>query len=250
MGEAQRLSDGVVRLGTSMVNWYLVGDDSGVTVVDSGLSGYRDQLEPGLQLLGRSLDEVRAVILTHGDPDHTGVAAKLAVETDIPVYLHPDDEELVHGSRKKVEDSMLGVLFRPSIYPLMVHFIRNGGATPSRIEHTEPLEDAMTLEVPGNPRVIHAPGHTNGHVVFHFPAQSALFVGDTICTWNPASGDRGPQLMRPTFNVSNATALASLSRYEGLEAELVLVGHGEPWTAGPAAAVEQARAAASDLVTG
>ena len=247
MSEPKRLADGVVRLGTSMVNWYLVGDDSGVTVVDSGLPGYRDQLEPGLRMLGRSLEDVRAVILTHGDGDHTGVAAKLAEETEVPVYLHPADEELVHGGRKKTEDSMLGALFRPNIYPLLIHFIRNGGAAPAKIEHTEPLADGVTLEVPGKPKVVHAPGHTNGHVVFAFPAHGALFVGDTICTWNPATGNRGPQLMRPAFNVSNATALESLSRYEDLEAGLVLVGHGEPWTEGTAAAVQRARAEAGDL---
>jgi glyoxylase-like metal-dependent hydrolase (beta-lactamase superfamily II) len=247
MQSPQQLADGVVRLGTSMVNWYLVGDESGVTVVDSGLPGYRDQLEPGLKALGRSLGDVRAVILTHGDPDHTGVAAKLAEETDIPIYLHPSDEELVHGKRKKTEDSMLSVVFRPSIYPLLVHFIRNGAASPAKIERTVPFQDDASLDVPGTPRVIHAPGHTDGHVVFHFPAHGALFAGDTMCTWNPASGKRGPQLMRPAFNVSNTTALSSLSRYEELDAPLLLVGHGEPWTEGPAAAVQQARVEASDL---
>lgn len=250
MEEPQQLADGVIRLGSSMVNWYLVGDDTGVTVVDTGLRGYRDQLEPGLELLGRSLDEVRAVILTHGDPDHTGVASKLAEERpDIPIHLHPEDEYLVHGSSKKTEDHMLGLLFRPSIYPLLVHFARNDGLKGPKIEQTVPLADGDALEVPGRPKVVHVPGHTKGHVVFHFPVQSALFVGDTMVTWNPATGKRGPQLMRPGFNMSNKTALESLSRYEGLEADLLLSGHGEPWTEGPAAAVGQARAGASDLAT-
>ncbi len=250
MSEPQRLSDGVVRLGSSMVNWYLVGDDSGVTVVDTGLRGYREQLEPGLELLGRSLDDVRAVILTHGDYDHTGVASKLAEERpDLPIYLHPEDEYLVHGGSKKTEDGTLTLLYRLSLYPLLVHFMLNGGLGAPKIERTLPLDDGETLEVPGRPNVVHVPGHTKGHVVFHFPAQSALFVGDTIVTWNPATGNRGPQLMRPGFNMSNKTALESLSRYEGLEADLLLSGHGEPWTEGPAAAVAQARAGASDLAS-
>jgi glyoxylase-like metal-dependent hydrolase (beta-lactamase superfamily II) len=250
MSEPQRLSDGVVRLGSSMVNWYLVGDDSGVTIVDTGVTGYRDQLEPGLELLGRSIDDVRAVVLTHGDSDHTGVASKLAEERpDLPIYLHPQDEYLVHGGSKKTEDSMLGLFVRPSIYPLLVHFARNGGLRGPHIERTTPLSETDSLDVPGRPRVIHVPGHTMGHVVFHFPAQSALFVGDTIVTWNPPTGKRGPHLMRPGFNMSNKTALESLSRYEDLEADLLLSGHGEPWTGGPAAAIAQVRAGAADLVT-
>jgi glyoxylase-like metal-dependent hydrolase (beta-lactamase superfamily II) len=243
VSEPQRLTDGVVRLGTSMVNWYLVADESGVTVVDSGLSGYRSQLEPGLALLGRSLDEVRAIVLTHGDYDHTGVASKLSEERpEIPIHLHPEDEYLVHGGSKKTEDGVLTLLYRPSIYRLLVHFARNGGMRGPRIESTVPLAETDALDVPGRPRVIHVPGHTTGHVVFHFPAQGALFVGDTLVTWNPPTNKRGPQLMKPGFNMSNATALESLARYESLDAALLLPGHGEPWTEGPAAAVERARA--------
>jgi glyoxylase-like metal-dependent hydrolase (beta-lactamase superfamily II) len=246
MSEPQQLADGVVRLGTSMVNWYLVADDTGVTVVDAGLSGLRPQLEPGLELLGRSPDDVRAFLLTHGDADHTGVAGKMQKEGDeTPIHLHPDDQYLVHGGRKKTEDSMLRQLLKPGALRLVAHFARLGGANPPKIERTVALADGETVEVPGRPQVIHTPGHTEGHVVFHFPAHGALFVGDAICTWHPISGRRGPQPM--AFNVSNATALNSLSRWEALDAELVLVGHGEPWNEGPAAAVAGARAAAGGL---
>ena len=246
MSEPQQLADGVVRLGTSMVNWYLVADDTGVTVVDAGLSGLRPQLEPGLELLGRSPDDVRAFLLTHGDADHTGVAGKMQKEGDeTPIHLHPDDQYLVHGGRKKTEDSMLHQLLKPGALRIGAHFARLGGANPPKIERTVALADGETAEVPGRPRVIHTPGHTEGHVVFHFPAHKALFVGDAICTWHPISGRRGSQLM--AFNVSNAGALDSLSRWVGLDAELVLVGHGEPWTEGPAAAAAGARAAAGGL---
>jgi glyoxylase-like metal-dependent hydrolase (beta-lactamase superfamily II) len=54
---------------------------------------------------------------------------------------------------------------------------------------------------------------------------------------------RGPQLMPSGFNTSDAQAEASLQAVADSGAEVVLVGHGEPWTGGAAAAVEGAREA-------
>ena len=246
MSDPLQLADGVVRLGTSYVNWYLVADDSGVTVVDAGVAGYSDQLEPGLKLLGRSLDDVRAFVLTHGDADHVGVAAKRQKEGDqTPIHLHPADRYLVQKKRKKTEDPMLPILVKPGAWKLFAHFARYGALSQPKIEQTADLAPGETLDVPGQPQVIATPGHSEGHVVFHFPQHGALFVGDSICTWHPITGQRGPQPM--AFNISNSEALDSLSRYENLDSDLVLVGHGEPWTDGPAAAAEAARAASVDL---
>jgi glyoxylase-like metal-dependent hydrolase (beta-lactamase superfamily II) len=49
------------------------------------------------------------------------------------------------------------------------------------------------------------------------------------------------QIGPKAFNASSQQALDSLSAVEGAEADVVLFGHGEPWTRGPAAAVAAAR---------
>lgn len=95
--------------------------------------------------------------------------------------------------------------------------------------------------MPGRPRAIHTPGHTRGHVVFHFPDRGVLFLGDLLCTLNPLTGRRGPQLMPRPFNLSSAQMLDSLGRVESVDAVLHF-GHGEPWREGAATAVERARA--------
>jgi glyoxylase-like metal-dependent hydrolase (beta-lactamase superfamily II) len=247
MSEPAQLTTGVVRLGTDIVNWYLVADETGVTVVDAAVAGYRPQLEPGLALLGRELGDIRAVLLTHGDADHTGVAPAIRAETGAPIHIHPADEVLVRSPRpKKTDGSILRELRRPGLWRLFAHFARNGALRPPKIPETSALADGETVDVPGRPEVIHAPGHTPGHVAFLFAANRALFVGDMLCTWNPLTGDRGPQLMPRAFNTSTPQARESLARVEGLEADLVLPGHGDPWTEGPATAVARARAAVAN----
>ena len=80
-------------------------------------------------------------------------------------------------------------------------------------------------------------------IVFHFAGQGALIAGDALCTWNPLTGRPGPQIMPGAFSFSNDQALESLGRIEGIEAGALLVGHGDPWTAGVGAAVARAREA-------
>ncbi len=67
-----KIAEGLYRLGSDIVNSYLVVDGGGVTIVDAGLPRYWMLLESELARIGLSLDDVRALILTHGDTDHIG----------------------------------------------------------------------------------------------------------------------------------------------------------------------------------
>jgi glyoxylase-like metal-dependent hydrolase (beta-lactamase superfamily II) len=177
------VGEAVVRLGTRS-SGRLGGDDSGVTVGDSGCQGFLPQLEPGLRMVGRSLEDVRAILLTHGDGDHLGVAARLQEEeSPIPIRLNPADRYLVEKKRKKTEGPMAATLLKPGTWRLLGHFSRYGALNQPKIERTSDLGGGQELD-----------------------------------------------------------AMASLSNWEPLEADLLLVGHGEPWTDGAAAAVDRVRA--------
>jgi glyoxylase-like metal-dependent hydrolase (beta-lactamase superfamily II) len=242
MSAATEVALGVYRLGSDRVNFYYVADERGVTVVDAGLSGYWDQLEPALGQIGRGLDDVAAVVLTHAHSDHTGIAGRLH-DRGVPVYLHLADHELLKTGKEpwKREGSGLSALKHVRAYGFFAHMVRNGALKPPHIDDAIPIADGSELDVPGRPRVIHTPGHTPGHCALHFEAHETLFAGDLLCTWHPLLGRRGPQIMPASFNVSSAQALESLGRIEDVSAEVLLPGHGDPWTEGPAEAVARAR---------
>jgi hypothetical protein len=63
-----------------------------------------------------------------------------------------------------------------------------------------------------------------------------------LVTFDYASGRRGLALHR--FNEDRRAAQQSLARLEAVEAEVVLFGHGDPWTGGTQRAVEIARSSA------
>ena len=78
-----QIASGLHRVGSDIVNSYLIVDKDGVTIIDAGLPGYWKTLQAELAAIGKSLDDVRALILTHGDTDHIGFAARLQRETGI-----------------------------------------------------------------------------------------------------------------------------------------------------------------------
>ncbi|MFN2616008.1 MAG: MBL fold metallo-hydrolase [Thermoleophilaceae bacterium] len=244
MTETREIAPGIHRMGSEIVYWYLVEDAGGLTAVDAGLAGFQDDLEADLSSIGRRIEDVAAVILTHSDGDHTGLAATFK-EAGARVLIHALDEPALRKPGPKKGDAsparQLRLMWRSGFRRFMRGMVRAGGAKPPRVEGAETFEDGQVLDVPGSPRVVHTPGHTPGHSVLLFEGRSALFVGDAMCTWNPVDGTRDPQLLPSPLNEDNVATLGSLAAIEGLKAELLLPGHGEPWRDGPRAAAERAR---------
>jgi glyoxylase-like metal-dependent hydrolase (beta-lactamase superfamily II) len=240
------ISPRIHRLGTPLVNWYFVEDRGELTAVDGGLPGFKRTLAADLAMLGFGLKDVRAVILTHSDGDHTGVADELH-ESGARVLIHAADEPKLRKPGPKSGDAkavnIVPEMWRPSLWRAFGSLLLAGGARPAKINDAETFTEGV-LDVPGRPRVIPTPGHTPGHCAFHFEEHSALFVGDAMATLNMITLRTGPQLMPRPLNESNAETLRSLDPIEPIDAEIMLFGHGEPWRDGVGAAVAQARTAA------
>ncbi len=95
-----RLVEGLHRVGNDLVACYLVADDDGVTLIDAGLSGQWPLLVAELTAMGRTVSEIRGVVLTHGDSDHIGFAERLRAEYGIPVWVHEADAGRARGEGK------------------------------------------------------------------------------------------------------------------------------------------------------
>jgi glyoxylase-like metal-dependent hydrolase (beta-lactamase superfamily II) len=94
---------------------------------------------------------------------------------------------------------------------------------------------------------VHAPGHTDGSAALLLEDRGIMFTGDVLCTWNAYTGRTGPQIMPSGLNADTPRALASLANLSGIQAGMLLPGHGEPWTGGVEDAIRRARAAGPSL---
>jgi glyoxylase-like metal-dependent hydrolase (beta-lactamase superfamily II) len=237
---------GVYEMGSEFVNWYLVEEGRSYTAVDAGLPGFASGLETQLAAVGVSPGDVAAVVLTHSDADHTGLVPQLRA-AGARVLIHADDASTLARPRPKQGDAsprhLLAHALDRRLWRVLRELIKNGAAKPPRISGAQTFSDGETLDVPGRPRAVHMPGHTPGHCALLFEGRGALFVGDGLCTINVLTQRRGPQVMPSLMNWSTDECFRSLAAIEGLPAEVVLFGHGEPARDSPQTVVAQARAA-------
>ena len=240
--DSLQLTPRIRRIGRGMVNCYIVEDAGAVTIVDTGAPAYWGRLPAELAAMGRSLDDVRSVVLTHGHSDHIGFAERIRRERGTPIRIHELDAALARGEVPNPSQGFGPTRIRP-VLQFLLFSLRNGMLRIPPIAEVATFGDGATLDVPGAPRVIHLPGHSEGSAALHLPARKVLFVGDALATLNVLSGKTGPQLA--PFGSDFPRARESLRRLEAIEADVVLPGHGQPWTGGVGEAVRLIQEGAS-----
>ncbi|MDT0496711.1 MBL fold metallo-hydrolase [Algiphilus sp. W345] len=127
------------------------------TLVDAG--GDPDRLLAAVAARGVKLEKL---LVTHGHLDHCGVVAELAERLGLPIEgPHRDDAFWIES---------------------MPQLAQQYGFPPSRSFVPDRwLEDGDRVQLGGlDFDVIHCPGHTPGHVVFHHAPSQLAFVGDVL----------------------------------------------------------------------
>jgi glyoxylase-like metal-dependent hydrolase (beta-lactamase superfamily II) len=235
------IAEGVYRLGTRWINFYLVAEQGEFTLIDAGYPGYWKYLSAAIHAFGARPEAVRAVIVTHHHADHAGTAERLRSTAGSRVLVGEGDAWIVAG--KYPSHASPGFYrqssFRTSGIRFLAHSALAGGAKYRPVLSLEALKQDQTLDLPGRPRVIHTPGHTAGHYSVALPERGVLLAGDALATFDYVIGTRGIALHR--LNDDRKIALASLDRLDAVDAEFVLPAHGEPWTGGSSRALEIAR---------
>lgn len=251
LARPRRVAPGVDRLGDDIVNFYLVEDPDGLVLVDAGLPAHLGQLREHLAGSGRSLGDIRAVLLTHGHPDHTGLTHALQ-RAGAGIWVQRQDAAILRdGPRSalrhaKPERSMLPYLLRrPAAIATPLHLARRGAFTAPATPDVRVFDADQRLdEVPGKPQAVLLPGHTPGSTGYLFPGRGLLFTGDALVTHDGLTGHTGPTLVCRGFTHDSRAALASLDRVDELTAvALLLPGHGRPVTGDFRAATREARRA-------
>ncbi len=225
------------------VNVYLVEEAGGGFLMwDAGLGTHEAQaaLEDGFRRLGRRFDEVRRIYVSHGHVDHAGAARFVQQRHggELPVHGHPADaaKYAASGSTWREHEPVYSAfLAKLGVPPEGVERSRKEGdryIISGRVAEARPLADGDVVRTRHlELRVLHAPGHTPGLVCLHAAAHRLLFSADHLLekvSPNPLI-ELGPNGEEGWFRPLVAY-LASLERVRVLELDLVLPGHGSPFS--------------------
>lgn len=151
--ETTAINDSVWCIRDKFVNLYVFRGENDYLMVDAGIT--KKGVDTELRKIGIRPDQIKTLLLTHTDSDHTGATGLL---TNPDIYLHKDEEQMINGTTGKSKFSK--TKWKYGKYNL--------------------LNDNDTLTIDGlRIKILHTPGHTPGSSCFKI-GDEYLLTGDNL----------------------------------------------------------------------
>lgn len=222
----------IIPIDLSGVNCYLMKqndhfilcDTGGHLLLDKEFHNRKEELLHKLTIAGCTKDNLKLIILTHGDNDHVANAAFIRETFNAPIALHEKDLYLV---QKPTLNDFLSSFHYNSFLLNIVNKIMSKGIrkiTQHTLDDFTPftpdilLNDGDSLSSYGfDAKVLHLPGHTPGSIGI-LTSNHELICGDIF------SNSRKPSMASNALDFD--LLIDSIKRLHTLDIATVYPGHG------------------------
>jgi len=205
------------------VNCYLIATDTGHILIDTGGSNKRTDLEKELESAGCRPGNLKLIVITHGDFDHTGNAAYLRKKFGTKIAMHADDSGMIERGDMFWNRKKGNSLFRMMI-PILFRFGKSDRCKPDLT-----IEDGYDLSEFGfDANVLSIPGHSKGSIgILTAGGDPSVGLGQALFC-----GDLLDNTHKPVLNSimdDSAAANASIEKLKSIAINTVYPGHGKPF---------------------
>jgi glyoxylase-like metal-dependent hydrolase (beta-lactamase superfamily II) len=205
--------------------YVLVGDRAAM-VIDTGVDATpRTHIAPALEQIGVALEDVRYVLATHADLDHHGGHGSMRELVPEAIFLcHEADRAMVEDPERLYTDRYDG--FREPhgiVEPEATRqwCLAEGRGTP--IDVSLAGGERVHLGADRTLNIVHAPGHSRGHIAVLDARTGAAIVADAVLG-DGLPGLDGTNVAPPTYRFVDSY-LSTIGLLEQLRPTLLLTGH-------------------------
>lgn len=223
----EKVTDGLYQVGKGYQAFIIDGDE-GITLVDTGLPNKTEYITDGLASIGRRVDDVRHVVITHAHVDHVGGLGVITSGSGAEVLCSREDAPVVQGDAPMTPPPMMD---RFPFLKVMLKMFPD--AEPVPVDRL--IASGDTLSLTGDLTVIATPGHTVGHLSFLLERSGGvMIVGDA------ASATKKGKVVRGFFNAPTPQIDASIKTIATHDFAMAVFGHAAPIREGASGAFAEA----------
>ena len=205
-----------------LIDGSVAGGD--LALIDAGVTESAARVPAELEKLGKRIEDVRWILLTHGHIDHVGGAYALweATGRQAKVVISDTDAHFLRSRRAHVEEAL--ELRGPFVDAEPLEAAKTAEAREAisgEMEPTLTVKDGDVLDLGGvQIRIVAIPGHTPGSVAYVLEqgeGEADVFIGDAVQCYGAASGF-------PSYRDPGAYR-ASLQKVAALQPARLYLGH-------------------------
>ncbi len=218
---AKLVVPGLWEISLGVVNSFLLDNDDGLALIDTGVPGSAPKILEAIREIGRQPADLRSILVTHCHVDHAGSLAELKRITGATATMHPLDAAMVRqGQAARPLTPTPGI-----VNALICRFLI--GNAPKEVEPAEVEHEANDGDIlPGGLKAIHVPGHCLGQIALLWD-RGVLFAADS------AANVFG--LALSPLHEDLAEGKRSLAKLSGFDFDVAVFGHGKPILSGASA---------------